>query len=249
MKRVLKGWLTDNPVATGNKKEKILQPHLAGSLTLDDIINRMDMENTGLRRETLEHVVDLFQRKVAETVSEGYSVSTGLFRAAPQFRGVIRDGKWDPKTNTVYASFMQEKYMRQAFSAASVNILGEKGDASFVLSSEDTSTHATNGTATPGRNYILRGRYLKVAGEDPANGITLTDSQGTEWRFPEDMIVENMPSEILLLLPKELSDDTYTITITTQYAGSGRLLKVPRRIYWQIIVGTTDVGKGEGVSV
>lgn len=248
MKKVLKGWLTDNPVTTGNKREKILQPHLTGSLTLTDIINRMDQEDTGLRRETLEHVVNLFQRKVAEAVSDGYSVSTGLFRAAPQFRGVIRHGKWDPEVNTTYASFTQEKHMREALSASSVDILGEKGDVAYVLSSEDISTHATDGTATAGRNYCLRGRYLKVAGDEATTGITLTDSKGVTQKLSDEMIVTNNPTELIILLPAELADDTYLLTITTQYSGTIRLLKSPRTINHQVVVYQPADGKGDDPS-
>ncbi|MCE8635398.1 hypothetical protein K0F68_22240, partial [Bacteroides fragilis] len=64
----------------------------AGNLTLSDVLDEMKKEDTGLRAETLKHAVDLFQRTVSELVLNGYSVNTGLFRAVPQFRGVIDGG-------------------------------------------------------------------------------------------------------------------------------------------------------------
>ena len=40
MKKVLKGWLIDNAVTTDNKTDKILLLASAGSLTLDDVLDR-----------------------------------------------------------------------------------------------------------------------------------------------------------------------------------------------------------------
>ena len=33
----------------------------------------------------------------------------GLFRAVPQFRGVIDGGVWNPERNSIYVSFNQDK--------------------------------------------------------------------------------------------------------------------------------------------
>ena len=96
MKHTLKGWLVDNAVTTDDKEDKILQLESAGSLTLSDIIDEMKKEDTGLRTETLEHAMKLFNRVVSDLLLNGFAVNTGLFHAVPQFRGVVRNGQWDP---------------------------------------------------------------------------------------------------------------------------------------------------------
>ena len=60
MKKVLKGWLIDNSVTTDNKTDKILLLASAGSLTLDDVLEEMQKQDTGLRPETLHHSVTLY---------------------------------------------------------------------------------------------------------------------------------------------------------------------------------------------
>jgi len=55
MKKVLKGWLIDNAVTTDNKTDKILLLASAGSLTLDDVLEEMYKQDTGLRPETMRH--------------------------------------------------------------------------------------------------------------------------------------------------------------------------------------------------
>ena len=57
MKKVLKGWLIDNAVTTDNKTDKILLLASAGSLTLDDVLEEMYKQDTGLRPETMRHSV------------------------------------------------------------------------------------------------------------------------------------------------------------------------------------------------
>ena len=86
---VLKGWLIDNAVTTDNKTDKILLLASAGSLTLDDVLEEMYKQDTGLRPETMRHSVTLYHRIVMDLILNGYSVNTGLFRAVPQLKGVV----------------------------------------------------------------------------------------------------------------------------------------------------------------
>lgn len=97
MKNVLKGWLADNSVADEAKGDKILVLQSIGNLVLADILKEMKKEDTGLRMETMEHVVNLYHRKLAEQLLNGNSVNTGLFHAVAQFKSVVKDGEWDPK--------------------------------------------------------------------------------------------------------------------------------------------------------
>lgn len=55
MKKVLKGWLIDNSVTADNKTDKILLLHSTGSLDLDDVLEEMQKQDTGLRPETMRH--------------------------------------------------------------------------------------------------------------------------------------------------------------------------------------------------
>ena len=247
MKRTLKGWLVDNHLTVDNKNDKILLLESAGNLTLDDVFSRMRKEDTGLREETIEHVVNLHNRIVSDLVLSGYSVNTGLFRAVPQFRGVVENGQWNPERNSIHVNFIQDKDLREAIAETSVHILGEKQDAMYIAGGEDTVTRATDGTATAGRNYILHGRLIKVAGDDESVGITLTSiSSGEVTRILPDMLAVNNPTQLIILLPPNLPDGDYTLTVTTQYSSSGILLKTPRSTSKVITIGqspeTPDTG-------
>ena len=178
-------------------------------------------------------------------VLNGYSVNTGLFRAVPQFRGVIDGGVWNPERNSIYVSFNQDKDLREAIARTGVKILGAKGDPAYFIGGEDAATRATDGSATAGRNYRLQGKNIKVTGTDPAVGIVLIDEKGTETKLPMDMIAVNNPSEVLVLLPADLKDGTYELRLTTQYCHSSQtMLKTPRTVSRFINIGASQ-GSGD----
>lgn len=150
---------------------------------------------------------------------------------------MVEQGKWNPETNFVYVSLTQGKQLREAIAKTRVQILGEKTNSMYIAGSEDAATHAGNGSCTPGRNYVLNGRMLKIAGSDPSVGITLTSQSGSLIKLTADMIAVNNPSQLIILLPADLTVGTYELRVTTQYAGGGKALKTPRSVSKLITVG------------
>ena len=214
MKKVLKGWLIDNAVTTDNKTDKILLLASAGSLTLDDVLEEMYKQDTGLRPE-----------------------NTGLFRAVPQLKGVVEGGVWNKENNSIYVSFTQDKALREAIAKTVVEILGEKSNIMYILETEDRKTGLKDGSATAGHNFFVRGAMLKVVGDHESVGVTLTDSKGATTKLTDDQITINNPSSLTLLLPADLAEGEYTLTVTTQYGSAGHILKTPRSVSTQIWVG------------
>ena len=232
MKKVLKGWLIDNAVTTDNKTDKILLLASAGSLTLEE----MYKQDTGLRPETMRHSVTLYHRIVMDLILNGYSVNTGLFRAVPQLKGVVEGGVWNKENNSIYVSFTQDKALREAIAKTVVEILGEKSNIMYILETEDRKTGLKDGSATAGHNFFVRGAMLKVVGDHESVGVTLTDSKGATTKLTDDQITINNPSSLTLLLPADLAEGEYTLTVTTQYSNS-YTLKVPRSISTPIWIG------------
>ena len=247
MKRVLKAWLADNTVTADNKTDKILLLESAGSANLDDVLDEMQKEDTGLRPETLAHAVNLYHRKVTDLILSGYNVNTGLFYAVPKLTGVVESGAWDAEKNAIYVAFTQGKELRKAITETEVNILGEKANVMYILETEDRKTGLKDGSATAGKNFFVRGAMLKVVGDDPSVGVTLTNAEGEVTTIDPDDITTNKPKELILLLPTTLAAGEYTLTVTTQFSrGANQLLKTPRSVSTQIwIGGKPEEGGGE----
>ena len=78
MKKVLKGWLIDNSVTADNKTDKILLLHSTGSLNLDDVLEEMQKQDTGLRPETMRHSVTLYNRILMDLILKGLRGEPGV---------------------------------------------------------------------------------------------------------------------------------------------------------------------------
>lgn len=242
MQYTIKGKLADNTVTVDNPDDKILQVSTTGSVALSDIVDEMKAEDSGLRRETIEHVVNLYHRVVERLVLNGYNVNTGLFYAATQAKGVIENGVWNPAKNSLYVSITQGKELREAIAQTKVVIDGMANEKAFFTGTEDTATRATDGTATPGRNFTLNGRNIKIVGDEAIAGLKLVDSKAVETPIPKDMIAVNNPSQVIFLVPADLAEGVYTLTLTTLYSGKSESpLKTPR-----VVSRTLTVGDGSG---
>ena len=114
----------------------------------------------------------------------------------------------------------------------------------YVAGGIDTATSLSGFTATAGRNFTLTGQRIKLAGDDPSVGITLTDAEGEVTRITDDMIALNQPSKLIFLIPAGLADGEYKLTVTTQYS-SGQLLKTPRSVTKTLYIGQAPAGGGE----
>lgn len=106
----------------------------------------------------------------------------------------------------------------------------------YILETEDRKTGLKDGSATAGHNFFVRGAMLKVVGDHESVGVTLTDSKGATTKLTDDQITINNPSSLTLLLPADLAEGEYTLTVTTQYSNS-YTLKVPRSISTPIWIG------------
>lgn len=238
----LKGWIAPNTV-TKDPNDKILILDPAGKIGLDKVYEEMRAEDTGLRQETLVHVVTLYERVIARLLMNGYHVNTGLFYAVPRFTGLIEKGRWNPEKNNIYVSFTQDKVLREEIQKTEIDIQGEKADLMFVIDTEDRSNGLTDGSMTPGRNFAIRGAYLKVEGDDPAVGITFVNTETkAQVKLTSDMFAVNNPSELIFLVPTGLPDGNYELTICTQYMKGKSLLKTPRSITISVHIGEAGGG-------
>ena len=182
IKYTLKAQLTDNTVTQDVKDDKILSLVSAGTADKQRIISEIMALNPGLERETVEAVINLEQRVVQKLLLTGFRVNNGLYSAVAQFTGVVKEMVFDPTRNSVYISFNQGSELREAIGQVKVDIIGRKDDVMYVAGGGAATRVPTDGSpdfvAIAGRNFTLRGANIKVAGNDPSVGITLTDADG-----------------------------------------------------------------------
>ena len=230
--------MMDNAVTKDNPDDKIFTVISNGTADKERLIAEMMKVNPGLEEETLRHVLDLENRVTIDLLMKGMRVNNGLYDVALQCKGVVQGTAWDPNVNTLYANFTQGKEVRETIADAVINVQGEKGATMYFSNSEDAATGAKEFHATAGSNFILTGKNIKVVGDDPSVGITLTSSEDTETKITGGAIGVNQPSKLVFFIPAGLADGDYTLTVTTQYNGNV-LLKTPRSVSHVLHIGGT----------
>ena len=221
-------------MTTDNKDDKILVLESAGNLTEKEILERMMKEITGLKEETLNHAVSLYNRIIMESLLNGYTVNTGLFYASPSFQGVIDGGVWDKEKNTIKVNFQQGKTLREEISKTKVEILGEKADIMYVLEVEDEKTGLKTVLSLLVSVSLSADGSSKIAGSDESVGVYLTNDQSSEEKLPDYQIIHNKPSETTIQIPTGLLPGTYTLRITTSPVQEDAVLKTPRSLDIQV---------------
>ena len=91
-----------------------------------------------------------------------------------------------------------------------------------------------------GRIFTLNGKNIKVAGDDPSVGITLTSSDSVVTKIEGDLLYQNTPSKVAFIVPENLEDGEYELKLTTQFSSGNWLLKTPRTFTSTLIIGEEE---------
>jgi hypothetical protein len=242
-KHLLKGFTVDNTVSKGDLTDKRLVLDAVRSVNQEFVIEHMLKLYHGLTRTIVEAIVKQFGEAIIDLVCAGYTVTTDTCRYAPSFKGLIRSNVWDPERNTIHVNITQGKRMREEINDTVVQILGDKPGSIFIASTHDTATAAEDNTATPGAMFNVYGKGLKVV----EGSITLTDSKGKVITIPAIHWANNMPKRLTFLIPSNMKEGDYTLTITTR-RGSNKttLLKKARVATTIVTIGTKSTPPSEG---
>lgn len=208
-----------NHLATTSKSGKyFFVKDRSKNISQDEILQIMVNMMPQVPKEILSMAVTNYQNVISGLLMEGKSVSTLLFHATPTLRGTSEDGTWNPEENQIEVSFRQGKRIREMVKTTSVVVNGMREGCYLIAKVTDNTTGATDGTATAGRCITLQGTNIKVEGDAPEVGITLTNEETGEivsLSVEEDLVV-NTATKVAVQLPSDLPEAQYKLTITAQ---------------------------------
>ena len=99
---------------------------------------------------------------------------------------------------------------------------------SVINSVTDVTTGEVNTTLTPGGGVNIVGNKIKIAGDNPDNGIAFVlQDTGEVFTVPMTSILINEPSKISFIVPA-LAPGDYLMKLTTQFSSAKQMLKEPR---------------------
>jgi hypothetical protein len=193
------------------------------SKNLDDVINFMVAEGTGLTRPQAMAYFEKLTQTLLYFVGQGHSVNTPLMRVRPTISGIFNN-----KSDSFDASRHQVNIRARAGSRLrdlETNIKLEKVKVSTQAPIPDTFTDALSGEsnffATSGGIGMLKGQMLKFDVDDLQQGIFFVpvNDPATEIRVESYSGIK--PSEIHFQIPTLDPGDYYLAVKSVPKSGKG----------------------------
>ncbi|WP_455625348.1 DUF4469 domain-containing protein [Parabacteroides sp.] len=199
---------------------------ITGSLRNADFARRIVNKRSEYRFETIVNILDMSDNEKVQALAEGKGYVDGVGQFLPNVVGAFEGEKspFNPDIHKLNVAFSMGKALRKALAA--VKIVTRTASGGIVINDVyDPVTKETNGLITSASNLIINGINIKVAGDNPANGVFLTKTGGTP--KPVRLITHNNPSQLTVLLDA-LEEGEYSLSVTTQFAAGSKTLKEPR---------------------
>jgi len=226
----IKAFLYDN-VLTEDPYDFMARVVAERSLSVRNICDTaVSRGGASISADSMEHAVNLWLKEMAYRLCDGFSVNTGWFTVSPHIKGVFNSPteSFNPAKHTLTFLFNQGSLLRREIETTEVQILGIADSSLNIAQVTDVKTASVNDLLTPNRNLRISGSRLKIAGDNPLNGVCFV-SQDTQERIRVEAsdIVTNNPSELIIVIPA-LAAGTWKVEVTTQYLTGGGFLKEPK---------------------
>ena len=198
---------------------------------LDSLVKIAAARRTDLNPETIRTSFILVKDIAIERLLAGASVNFGLGHFNLGVNGVFigDNAQWDSTKHSLSVTVSPTAELREAVRAVKVNVRGMATSGTIINTVTDVASGEENTRLTPGGAVNLTGSKIKVAGDNPACGIALTnEDNGTVTTIPANAIAVNNPSKITFVVPAALPAGNYKLSIVTQFSNSAVMLKEPR---------------------
>ena len=233
----IKAALYDNAL-TPNQNDFMARVVSERSLNIKDVCRAATTRGgADIPAAAMEHAVNLFLKEMGYSLCDGFSVNTGWFTASVSIKGVFDSPveKFNPDKHTLSFDFNQGSLLRKELGAVTVNITGVADSMAYIAQVTDIKTGSVNDLITVGRNLRITGSKIKIAGNNPTNGIYFVDNVTNESiKVDATDIVTNNPSELIIVIPP-LTLGEYRLEVVTQFTNS-TLLKEPRKAIFDKIL-------------
>jgi hypothetical protein len=225
----IKAWLYKN-LLTPDPDDYIIRVVSERTLSVRDVCeSAVSRGDADISASAMEHAVNLYHQEMGFQLCDGFSINTEWYTAAPHVKGVANSPKeqYNREKHSLVFEFHQGAKLRKETENIMVDILGVADTGVFIEQTLDVKTGSINDLLTPNRPLKIAGYKIRIAGDNPANGICFVNqTTGERVKVDDSDIVTNNPSELIVVIPA-LTTGTYLLEVTTQYAVSS-LLKEPR---------------------
>lgn len=230
--------LFDLPL-TDRKDDRMGRVVTSKSIDIDDLVSLAVAGRTDLNAATIKSALQIISDVATKELANGASVNTGLGYLALSANGVFigDNAQWDTSKHTLDIRYTPSAAVREAVKNTKVSVRGMAAYGTCINTLTDVTSGQVNTMLTPGGGVNLTGSRIRIEGDSPTIGISLTHQTSNEvTSVSPTAILINDPSKVSFIVPATLPEGDYKLSITTQHTGSGKHLKEPRVFEFEYIL-------------
>ena len=192
------------------------------SFGLSDIVQRIMGRNPGLSAAQINAALEKFINEVCIIIDDGGAVNTPLFNTQPSISGVFHGAtdSYDPRRHRIKTNLSAGTAMRKATAGIKTQKVQAVETSPYILEVQDVLSNTANEQITPGGVLQIWGGRLKLATENPDNGVFLIDDAGNALKLT--VIIENKPSRIIAMLPADMPAGTYHVEVRSSFVNAAK---------------------------
>lgn len=204
------------------------------TLNIEGIIKRLRDREIATKNVDGPAFVQTFLDECARASAEGNNIITSFFRSSIGIQGVVLSDELGHNIPAerlkVSVNLTQGEGAKKAVEGAVVYAFEQAGATGPAPQSVMDPLVKKNNWLTPGCVVLIQGMRLALKGEAAGVGILFTKADGkTSVFIPAAKVYPNMPGKLQFNLPAEVTEGSWSISITTQANSNGStLMKEPR---------------------
>ena len=217
-----------NQLTTDVTNDYYLTVQSRGSLNPHGVVERMRQHELPTKNVDGEAFLDNFFDECILALQEGYNINTPLFNAGIGLEGGVLASDLGhtvgPDKVKAYLQLTQSATARKALEESSVYIFQQSAATLPTIQSVMDPTEGKANHLNPGAMVLIQGLRIAVKGDDPSIGVTFTKSGSSS-----TTVFPNTATKLQFVLPSEVTEGDWEVSITTQASASGgTLLKEAR---------------------
>ena len=207
-----------NLYITNDSNDKSGHVDLRGILNEDAISSKMLKRGTGLTKQEILGVIDLYTEVVSDQVQSGFAVNTRLANFKPGVKGIFKSvtDPFDPNRHIFRASISEgvvlKKKMREAVGVRQTSTSPKPA----IIEYYDDGTSKNNKSLTPGNIGEISGEHLKFNQSDKTEGIFFINEEDSAETRVQTLSVHT-EGRLMFLVPSGLTTGKYTLEVRRIY--------------------------------
>lgn len=209
--------LQDLPI-TPDPNDKSGRVELRGTLDESALLPEMLKRGTGLSKQEILAVIDLYTDVVSDLVQEGFAVNTRLANFRPGIKGMFRSATdpFDPARHQFRASISEGLTLKKKMREATGERKAASVPAPVIIEYFDHATSTANGALTQGGIGEIIGQELKFDPARAGEGIFFINEADTS-ETGVQMLSVRTEGTLMFLVPAELTAGEYILEVRRSY--------------------------------